>query len=633
MEIAIPKSILALRSVTNPRFSPSGKYLGYTIKSFSDNLNQYASNLIVLDLITNERWEIFLSDASFQYFWSEDDELFISNSLSKNETQIKKWIPGRGMEPGIEIPLSFSESIVLENGALLVKAAEPCEKQPDLPFEIEEYPYTCDGKGWICGKNEGLYIYNFSDKSIAHASPSDFKIQLYYTWDNKIALVGWYQQETDLEKPGLYCWDISTGNCEEWIAPGQFYIRQIFALDHNLYFAGSDGQHFGRYEYTGFFQVHSQDKSATLFAPYEGNVGLNSVLNDIFPDSGKKLCVSENVLYFITSIHHKSGVKRLALDGTVSDFLTHSLTVESLDVSNGRIAYCGNREMRTAELYLAQDETDLNLAEVPQPQLKWGLSKPEPITFNDLEGVSVYGWVLKPHMFSDKKKYPAVLSIHGGPRSAYGPIYSHELQCLAAQGYFVLFCNPRGSDTYGNRFGQINGLYGTIDMQNLLQMLDESIPKYPQIDITRVGVNGGSYGGFMVNWLVGHCDRFSAAVSQRGISNWVSQEALSDIGKEYVKDQMGCSILECEDMDRLWESSPLRYAHNIRTPMLFLHSDADMRCPLEEARQMFYILRGKGIPARMVVFRGESHNLSRSGKPINRIRRIEEILRWFKQYL
>ena len=137
----------------------------------------------------------------------------------------------------------------------------------------------------------------------------------------------------------------------------------------------------------------------------------------------------------------------------------------------------------------------------------------------------------------------------------------------------------------------------------------------------------------MVNWLVGHCDRFSAAVSQRGISNWVSQEALSDIGKEYVKDQMGCSILECEDMDRLWESSPLRYAHNIRTPMLFLHSDADMRCPLEEARQMFYILRGKGIPARMVVFRGESHNLSRSGKPINRIRRIEEILRWFKQYL
>lgn len=632
MKKITPNLLQELQATVNPRLSSSGRYLCYTVKQCSQDLEGYSSKLFWMDLKTGQRQEIVSPHRTASGVWDKDT-LFLVSPAGNGRTRWETWSPQDGRQERFELPVACGGGMFLNNGQLLVRAAQPKPDENGMPFVVEEYPYTSDGKGWTCGKQEALYLYDQEKKQLIKISPQDARIQLSYAWEDKIAFTGWLSKDSVCERPGLYVYCQRKGHWEQYLAPGKYYIRQLFALGHDLYFAGSDGSKYGRYEYTGFFRVDPQHSCADLFASYGNNVGLNSVLNDTFTDPGKKICTDGDALYFITSVHHRSGVKRLGADGTISDFLTQALTVESLDCANGTLVYCGSKQMHTPELYQVDQAGERCLAQAAQPQLECTLSIPEPVEMRDSEGCLFYGWVLKPVDWRADRTYPAVVSIHGGPRSAYGPIYLHELQCLAAQGYFVLYCNPRGSDTYGNEFGRINGLYGTVDMQNILQMLDTCVEKYPQIDGKRIGVSGGSYGGFMVNWLIGHTDRFAAAVAQRSISNWISQETLSDIGKDYVKDQMGISLLEPEGVQQLWERSPLRYAHKIHTPTLFLHSNSDMRCPLEEARQMFYILHNRGIPTRLVVFQGENHGLSRGGKPKNRIRRLEEICQWFLRYL
>ena len=175
------------------------------------------------------------------------------------------------------------------------------------------------------------------------------------------------------------------------------------------------------------------------------------------------------------------------------------------------------------------------------------------------------------------------------------------------------YCNPRGSDGRGNEFGDISGKYGTVDYDNLMEFLDEMLKAYPQADPKRVAVVGGSYGGFMTNWVIGHTHRFAAACAQRSIANWVSFEHTTDIGYFFTPSQIG--------------------APNAKPPALFIHSEEDYRCWMSEGLSMFSALKRNGTPTRLVLFHGENHELSRSGRPQNRIRRMEEILAWFDQYL
>ena len=153
----------------------------------------------------------------------------------------------------------------------------------------------------------------------------------------------------------------------------------------------------------------------------------------------------------------------------------------------------------------------------------------------------------------------------------------------------------------------------------------------PDIDRDRVGVTGGSYGGFMTNWIIGHTDRFKAAASQRSIANWISFEYMSDIGHTFPKDNQ--AVFACEDVDKLWFHSPIKYIENCKTPTLFVHSDADYRCNVAEGMQMFAALKILGVESRMCVIKGENHELSRSGRPRNRIVRMREILSWMDQHL
>lgn len=255
----------------------------------------------------------------------------------------------------------------------------------------------------------------------------------------------------------------------------------------------------------------------------------------------------------------------------------------------------------------------------------------ETLYFLNTDGVDIDGFVMKPVGYEPGKRYPGILHIHGGPKMVFGPGFHHEMQLWAASGFFVCYCNPGGSCGKGNAFADLQGKYGEVDFRDLMEFTDEVLRRYPEIDADRMGVAGGSYGGFMTNWVIGHTDRFRCAVSQRSIANYVGDYLLSDIGYYYVPDQQLGTIWE--HPERLWKASPLTYADRVKTPTLFIHADKDYRCTLANGLEMFAALKLHGVESKLCMFYGENHGLSREGKPSNRISRLSEILRWMDEHL
>lgn len=244
----------------------------------------------------------------------------------------------------------------------------------------------------------------------------------------------------------------------------------------------------------------------------------------------------------------------------------------------------------------------------------------------------IEGWIIKPRGFEPGKRHPLILYIHGGPHAAYGNAFMHEFQLLAARGYGVLFCNPRGSHGYGEAFTQaVIGNWGGLDYADLMAAVDHALG-LGWVDPHRIGVAGGSYGGFAVNWIVGHTERFAAAVSERSVSNMYTKYGTSDIGFHGNRRGMGGADL-WDDEEFLMASSPIRYAPRVRTPTLIIHSDQDLRCPIEQGEQWYTALRRLGVITEFVRFSGENHELSRSGKPFNRLERLQRIAAWFERFI
>ncbi len=260
------------------------------------------------------------------------------------------------------------------------------------------------------------------------------------------------------------------------------------------------------------------------------------------------------------------------------------------------------------------------------------LVEPEPFETRATDGETVNGWLMKPVDFDPARKWPLVLEVHGGPETMYGWSFMHEFQVLAASGYAVLYTNPRGSKGYGEAFaGRIFADWGGQDAADCLSAVDAA-SRLPWVDAGRLGVTGGSYGGFMTAWLVGHTDRFRAAVALRGCYNFASFYGTSDIGPTFARYILGGPVWEHEERYRAM--SPLSYAPSVRTPTLLIHSEADWRCPMEQAEQLFVQLKMLGkAPTELIRFPEESHNLSRTGRPDRRIERLERILGWFDRWM
>lgn len=249
-------------------------------------------------------------------------------------------------------------------------------------------------------------------------------------------------------------------------------------------------------------------------------------------------------------------------------------------------------------------------------------------------GHRIHGWVMLPPNYSPKRKYPALLYIHGGPHVAYARSIFHEFNYLAGLGYIVLFCNPRGSQGYGEKYvSAIADAWGDSDYSDLMKFTDAALRRFPAIDKDRLGVTGGSYGGYMTNWIIGHTKRFKAAVTQRCVSNFFSFMGSSDIGFLFHYEFRSKGKSPWQDPERFLELSPMTHLVNATTPTLVIHGEDDLRTPIEQGEQVYVQLKLQGVETEMVRFPEESHGLSRGGRTDRRIDRLEHISNWMGKYL
>jgi acylaminoacyl-peptidase len=346
-------------------------------------------------------------------------------------------------------------------------------------------------------------------------------------------------------------------------------------------------------------------------------------------------------LYFLVSDRGNCHLYSSSLDGEFTPLIDDDLDIRGfhLDNKGKRCVMTISRGSQPAELFIA----DLNveggailqpkpLTHMNAPWLKGkSVSEPEEIRFLSFDGTEIQGWFLKPPDFTQKKQYPLVLYIHGGPAIQYGQTFFHEFQFLAAQGYIVLYSNPRGSSGYQESFAtSIRGNWGDLDYKDLMASIDHT-ETLPYVDSERMAVVGGSYGGFMVTWIIGNTDRFRCAISERGVSNRRSAVGTSD------NPPMPDGYWPGNTWDRpekLLDQSPLRFAGEIKTPLLIIHSMGDLRCPIGQAEQLFYAL--KSLKREVVYLRyplESSHGLSRNGPPDLRVDRLNRIVGWLDKYL
>jgi dipeptidyl aminopeptidase/acylaminoacyl peptidase len=302
---------------------------------------------------------------------------------------------------------------------------------------------------------------------------------------------------------------------------------------------------------------------------------------------------------------------------------------------DGRIlAYTGTDAVTPTELFVAvadgtgeQKATAFNDGWLRQITLV----PPERLTWTVGDGAEIEGWVIKPLGYRRGRSYPLILKIHGGPHSAYGNTFFPTFHVLSAGGFFVLYTNPRGSSGYGHDFeSATRGQWGIVDKEDYLTGVDAALARYPEADPNRLGVSGGSYGGFMSNWLTATTDRFQASVTSRSIVDWESLYGTTDAQ----------DLLEYEFRGAPWEQrdlyrrlSPLSYVENVTAPTLIIHSEHDYRTPISEGEQWFMALKKLEVPVEMVRYPRSSHGLSRTGEPWLLVDRLERLKSWFVHWL
>jgi dipeptidyl aminopeptidase/acylaminoacyl peptidase len=343
-----------------------------------------------------------------------------------------------------------------------------------------------------------------------------------------------------------------------------------------------------------------------------------------------KWAAGDDWIYFLMTEQGATNLYRINTSGDYEKLVSgDSVTFEYSPAVGGRVAYGQADPSNPGELFFRDDEhtqkfTDLN------PWLRdHHLAVPESYWYDGVDDAKVHAWLMKPLDFDPQKQYPLVLYVHC---SMFSWDFNHEFQVYVNRGYAVAYFNQRGTTAgYGQAWTKASeGDQGGKDYEEIMLGVDELVSR-PYIDGDRMGVTGGSCGGFMTNWVVGHTDRFAAAVTQRSITNQISFFGTSDIGPECTGGETRTD--PWRDLQSSWRQSPVAYIDNINTPLLIIHSDEDYRCALEQAEQMFAALRWRRKPVELVIFEGENHGLSRGGRPGNRIERQHRILEWFKKYM
>jgi dipeptidyl aminopeptidase/acylaminoacyl peptidase len=385
-------------------------------------------------------------------------------------------------------------------------------------------------------------------------------------------------------------------------------------------------------------EVQERDHPKVWLAPSSG--GVPSVLAasnlDLIP-TDLDWSPDGKSLYFQAGVKGETHLFRINIGSKSIDQVTSGpRAVRGIDFNwpSKTMVYLVNDFKHLDDLYVAdvsgRNERKLtNFNDALWKQLE--LADFERFSYKSADDWTVDGFLVKPIGWQSGKKYPLILSIHGGPAGMYGVDWFHEFQGYAAKGYAVLYTNPRGSTGYGQKFERgIVGEWGGKDYIDVMKGVDSALEKNPWLDAERMGVTGGSYGGYLTNWIVGHTDRFKAAVTLRSVANFVSDEGTRDGAFGHTADFGGDLF---EKFELYWDRSPLKYAPNVKTPTLILHSDNDFRVPLEQGEQWFRALKKFGVTTEVVMFPRENHNLTRTGEPRHLVESLNWQLYWFDRFV
>lgn len=639
--------------------SENKKYGAFVVSKSDYEENKYISNIWIIDKETKRYFKLTSLNDEKSFIWLNDDTILFASSnrdekLKKKTDEGEEWtsyysidIRGGEADKYMDIPLKVTGIKKIDENKFIISAtfknygvklnylkgedrSKALDKmKEDKDYEVlDEIPFWANGKGFINKKRERLYIYDRKENELT-AVTGDFTEVYYFSYkEGYILYISSTYKDKLLQTGALSLYDVKNGNTETLIEDGKYNVQFAEFFGNDIICALSDMKKYGVNQNSDFYII--RNKRLEFFKSNDTWL-MNTVGSDSKLGGGKDYIVEGDKLYFPTTVNESSFINTIDIYGNEKVLCKNNGSIDSYAIFEDEILFIGLRGLRLQEVYSLKNEEEIRITDFNERIYKEKkLSFPKKINFIN-DGVKIEGWALEPVDFYKDKKYPCILDIHGGPKTVYGEVFFHEMQVWANMGYFVIFCNPRGGDGRGNEFADIRGKYGTIDYDDLMKFVDKTVENYPQIDSNKLGVTGGSYGGFMTNWIIGHTDRFKCAISQRSISNWISKFGITDIGYYFNSDQNASN--PWKDHEKLWWHSPLKYADKVKTPTLFIHSEEDYRCALEEGLQMFTALKYHGVESRLCMFRGENHELSRSGKPKHRVRRLEEITNWFEKYL
>jgi dipeptidyl aminopeptidase/acylaminoacyl peptidase len=648
---------------SNPRISPDGRSVAYSIQRVDPKTEKKYSNLWIAPADGDPPYQFTYGDQSdTQARWSPDGDqiAFLSNRGDPEKPPQIYLIPIRGGEarPLTSIPGSIESFSWSPDGKRLLCAVrktdpealarEKDEQKKKLGVVARHYDrlfYKLDGFGYLPKERAHIWMVDARTGKAKQLTEHAVYDEVDPTWSpdgRSIAFISNRTPEPDARPDALdlFVMPASGGEFHRIAAPAGMKSTPSFSPDgHWIAYYGVEGED-EWYKNYGLWVVPADESAPprNLTEQYDLHASpwtINDMSQpELMPPTWSR---DSKTLYIPGVCHGSSLLYSIAIDGqNLRPVIGEGgvLGSFSFDWEHRFLAYFYSKMEDPGQVYLRDMESGAQrrLTNINQELLgSIDLGQMEEAWIKGPDGNDLQGWVLKPPGFDPSKKYASILEIHGGPLTQYGNSFMHEFYFLAAHGYVVHFTNPRGGRGYGEEHAKaIWGGWGGADYADLMAWTD-FIAQKPYIDPDRMGVGGGSYGGYMTVWIIGHTQRFKAAVTMRCVSNLISLWGSSDFNWTFQQDLSNKAPFE--DLQKFWDHSPMKYIGNAKTPTLVIHNEMDMRCPIEQGEQVFVALKRLGVDSEMVRFPDEFHGLSRGGRTDRRIARLNHILRWFDKHL
>ena len=639
--------------------SPDQQHAVFTVITADREEDKYPGNLWLLDLQTKRTRQLTSGNEEKKAIWWNNDTLVFTGC--RDPKLKEKTVEGESMTVFYKLNIHGGEATEwfrlampvgsfqkVNDNQLILSVAYRADGMNDFECKnddekkkwkeerdshkdyewFDEIPFWANGQGITNMKRSRLYLLDLDSQKTTPISEPSANASISHIQDNKLLYISNPMNSVREIPSSLHQFDCTTKQDLTLIPDHEVNVSWAFYIKHKIIAAISDFKEYGYHQHATLFVVE-EDQQRTRLVHYDNSYGA-SLGSDCIQQFGTAVKAYHDKIYFSCTDENDGCMKCFDENGQLQRLSGYHGGIEDFEVTDEGIIFIGLRDQKLQEIYFLKDESETQLTHFNSDyHANTAVSPIEKIEFYN-DGIRHEGFVIKPADFDVNKKYPGILEIHGGPKGTFGPVINHEMQVFAANGYFVFYCNPRGSDSRGNAFADIRGRFGKEDYSDLMTFTDAVLAKYPQLDGERLGVTGSSYGGYMSNWIITQTDRFKAAIPEASISNYVTKFLCTDIGFTYNMDNQAATPRS--DVGLVWEQSPLKYADRVKTPTMFIHSDQDYRCWIAEPIQMFYALKLHGVETRFLLFHGEHHGLPIFGKPTHRIQRLTAMVEWFDKH-